>query len=216
MSSFKQGGSHGFLCGPDDFAGAAHLAQCEIYPEKRLDSAQDKEQKWRKVVKNGFKMSLRGTITRTIDPKGRLILPQNFREAIASPQDPASSAPALGLSPQSFILTTFDGCLVAFSLNDWARLEKKFKNLSNRSMRVRRLELLVMGGAEEMTPDAQGRILLTPYHREYAGLEREAVMIGMLDRFEIWNPARYRAATAPESIAGATEELAASGLDFPL
>ena len=190
--------------------------ECEICPEKRLDSDLDKGQKWRKVVKNGFKMSLRGTITRNIDPKGRLILPQNFREAITSPNDPASSAHDPSASSQSFIITTYDGCLVAFSLNDWARIEEKLSKIRNMSTRVRRLQLLLMGGAEIMTPDAQGRILLTPYHREYAGLEREAVMIGMLDRFEIWNPARYRTATAPEIIAGATEELAASGLDFPL
>ena len=192
--------------------------ECEICPEKRLDSTLDKGQKWRKVVKNGFKMSLRGTIIRNIDPKGRLILPQNFREAIASPDVSAFPARDPEDSPQSFMITTFDGCLVAFSLNDWARLEEdlNLNNMRNISTRVRHLRRLLLGGAEKMTPDTQGRILLTPYHREYAGLEREAVMIGMLDRFEIWNPARYRAATSPESIAGATEELAASGIDFPL
>ncbi len=162
-------------------------------------------------------MSLRGTISRNIDPKGRLILPQNFRDAIASPQN--SEAPCThdqAPSPQTFILTTYDQCLVAYSWSDWAELEMKFRKLPNPSERVRRLKLLVLGGAEEMTPDAQGRILLSPRHRDYAGLDREAIMVGMLDRFEIWNPARYSAATAPENIAGATEELAASGLDIPL
>ncbi|MBQ4615659.1 MAG: division/cell wall cluster transcriptional repressor MraZ [Mailhella sp.] len=159
-------------------------------------------------------MVFRGRFARSIDPKGRLLLPTDFRDGMASKtQAPSedSAAPAA-----SFVLTTYDGCLVAFSIQDWEELESKFMRIPNPSPQVRAFRRLVIGGAETHTPDASGRILLSPDHRAYAGIEREAVVLGLVDRFEIWNPAALKSSMAPDNIAGVTEELAASGIDFSL
>ena len=156
-------------------------------------------------------MVFRGRFARSIDPKGRLMLPNEFREGMAkAPADASTSAPA------SFVLTTYDGCLVAFSMEDWEELEKKFMRIPNPSPQVRAFRRLVIGGAEPHTPDSHGRILLSPDHRAYAGIEREATVLGLVDRFEIWNPAALKASMTPDNLAGVTEELAASGIDFSL
>ena len=156
-------------------------------------------------------MVFRGRFARSVDPKGRLLLPNEFREGMSkAPADASSPAPA------SFVLTTYDGCLVAFSLEDWEELEKKFMRIPNPSPQVRAFRRLVIGGAETHTPDSHGRILLSPDHRAYAGIEREATVLGLVDRFEIWNPAALKSSMAPDNLAGVTEELAASGIDFSL
>lgn len=155
-------------------------------------------------------MVFRGRFSRSIDPKGRLLLPQEFRDAMAS------SAPADSAEPASFMLTTYDGALVAFTWSDWVELEEKFMRIPNPSPKVRAFRRLVIGGAEKHTPDASGRILLSPDHRAYAALEREATVLGLVDRFEIWNPAKLKASMAADNLEGVTEELAASGIDFSL
>ena len=77
-------------------------------------------EKWQKVEKC---MVFRGRFARSVDPKGRLLLPNEFREGMAkAPANDASSA-------SSFVLTTYDGCLVAFSLEDWEELEQKFVDM---------------------------------------------------------------------------------------
>ena len=163
-------------------------------------------------------MVFRGRYPRSLDPKGRLTLPPEFRDALAS--QGAGSAAADGASSSasgaSFVLTTYDGCLVAFSWNDWVELEEKFMRIPNPSPKVRAFRRLVIGGAETHTPDAHGRILLSPDHRAYAGLDREATILGLVDRFEIWNPAALRASMSSENLEGVTEELAASGIGFSL
>ena len=167
--------------------------------------------KWQKVEKT---MIFRGRFARSLDPKGRLMLPPEFRDAMSGKAASAGggSCPA----PGTFVLTTYDGCLVAFSWHDWVELEEKFMRLPNPSPKVRAFRRLVIGGAETHTPDAHGRILLSPDHRAYAGLDREATVLGLVDRFEIWNPAALRASMSSENLEGVTEELAASGIDFSL
>ncbi len=162
-------------------------------------------------------MVFRGRYPRSLDPKGRLTLPPEFRDAItASGAGGTAADGASSSAPGAFVLTTYDGCLVAFSWNDWVELEEKFMRIPNPSPKVRAFRRLVIGGAETHTPDAHGRILLSPDHRAYAGLDREATVLGLVDRFEIWNPAALRASMSSDNLEGVTEELAASGIDFSL
>lgn len=163
-------------------------------------------------------MVFRGRFSRSIDPKGRLLLPAEFREGMAAAAASAAEQPSSASSPAqgTFVLTTYDGCLVAFSWEDWVALEAKFMRIPNPSPQVRAFRRLVIGGAETHCPDAHGRILLSPDHRAYAGIEREAVVLGMVDRFEIWNPAALKASMAADNLVGVTEELSASGIDFAL
>lgn len=145
------------------------------------------------------------------------MLPPEFRDAMASrAQGGANASDGASQAAGTFVLTTYDSCLVAFSWSDWVELEEKFMRIPNPSPKVRAFRRLVIGGAETHTPDAHGRILLSPDHRAYAGLEREATVLGLVDRFEIWNPATLRASMSSENLEGVTEELAASGIDFSL
>ena len=160
-------------------------------------------------------MVCRGRFLRNIDTKGRLILPPEIREAMASQLESGRQEEAFGaVSKDSFVLTTNDSCLVAYNLKDWMELEEKLMSIPNPSPRVRSFRRLVIGGAEVQSPDAQGRILLSPDHRAYAKLDREAQIVALRKRFEIWNPYLYQLSIAPDNIEGVSDELAASGIKF--
>ncbi len=114
------------------------------------------------------------------------------------------------------VLTTYDTCLVAFPWEDWLDLENKFARLPNPSPEVRAFRRLFLGGAEVQEADAQGRIRLSQDHREYARIEKDVVLMGLVNRFEIWNPQMLRNSLENHDISRVTEELAHSGIDFQL
>ena len=122
-------------------------------------------------------MLFRGQSYRSLDAKGRLMLPPEFRDALT-----AASADG------TFVLTTYDGCLVGYPAPLWNELEERFGRLRNSSRKIRDFRRLVLGGAEDQSFDAQGRIRLSRAHVEYAGLEHDAVVVGQGDKFEIWDP----------------------------
>ena len=119
-------------------------------------------------------MLFRGQSYRSLDAKGRLMLPPEFRDALT-----ASST---------------DG-------------------LRNSSRKIRDFRRLVLGGAEDQSFDAQGRIRLSRAHVEYAGLEHDAVVVGQGDKFEIWDQARFKALLS-QDFDDVADELAESGIDF--
>ncbi|MCH5276437.1 MAG: division/cell wall cluster transcriptional repressor MraZ [Desulfovibrionaceae bacterium] len=175
-------------------------------------------------------MYFRGRSSRSLDPKGRLMLPPEFRESLAargrasaeSGMDQAA-APALPASPEAsvagdlrFVITTYDDCLAAYPWADWVELEHKFARLRTPSPKVRAFRRLLIGGAEVQTLDAQGRVRLSQDHRDYAGLGKDVVILGLINRFELWNPERLRANMDSQRLDDVSEELAASGIDFAL
>ena len=91
------------------------------------------------------------------------MLPPEFRDALA-----AASADG------TFVLTTYDGCLVGYPGPLWNELEERFGRLRNSSRKIRDFRRLVLGGAEDQSFDAQGRIRLSRAHMEYAGLGHDA------------------------------------------
>ena len=114
------------------------------------------------------------------------------------------------------VITTYDNCLAAFSWNDWLKLEEQFSRLPNPSSKVRSFRRLFIGGAEEQIIDPQGRVRISSDHKEYAKLEKEVSILGLITRFEIWNPKLLRASIEAQSLDDVTEELSASGIDFAL
>jgi len=149
-------------------------------------------------------MLFRGRTQRSLDPKGRLMLPPEFREIVTSRS-----------AEGKLMLTTFDGCLVGFPLPDWEEFEEKLNQLKNSSQVVRNFRRLVVGGAEELQLDNQGRVRLSQAHREYAGLGKDVELVGQLEKFEIWNPGRF-ASIVEQDFNDVAEELAKSGIDIPL
>ena len=95
----------------------------------------------------------------------------------------------------------------------WNELEERFGRLRNSSRKIRDFRRLVLGGAEDQSFDAQGRIRLSRAHVEYAGLEHDAVVVGQGDKFEIWDQARFKALLS-QDFDDVADELAESGIDF--
>lgn len=130
------------------------------------------------------------------------MLPPEFREILLSRS-----------SEGRLVLTTYDGCAVAFPLPEWEDFEHKLNRLKNPLRSVRDFRRLVLGGAEEMAVDAQGRIRLSREHAAYAGIEREAVIVGQGPRFEIWSPARL-APVLEQNFDDVAAAIAETGIDF--
>ncbi len=149
-------------------------------------------------------MLFRGSIARAVDVKGRLMLPPEFREILGSRSESGS-----------FVLTTYDNCLVGYPMPDWDEFEAKLALLRTTSRKVRDFKRLVLGGAEEMAADGHGRVLLSKAHLAYAGIRREAVLVGQGRKFELWDKERF-AAVIGQNFDDLADELAESGIDFPI
>ena len=129
--------------------------------------------KWIKVDNNG-KM-FRGSSFHTIDAKGRIIIPARFREVIRINDT------------NGVVISRMDRGLVAYSREEWVRIENRILSLAEKSENMRRFRRVFIGGAFECMCDKQDRILIPPTLRQYAELEREIVLVGVLDHFEIWS-----------------------------
>lgn len=113
-----------------------------------------------------------GEFEHTLDPKGRLFIPARFREGLG----------------KNFIVTRgLDNCLFVYPPREWETLEEKLRSLPFTKGEVRAFLRFFFAGATECEPDKQGRILLPATLREYAGIEKEVVLIGVSSRVEIWS-----------------------------
>ena len=113
-----------------------------------------------------------GEYEHTIDAKGRLSMPSKLRRDMG----------------EAFIVTKgLDGCLFAFSQEEWKNFETKLKSLPLSDKNARNFVRFFLAGATECEIDKQGRFLIPGNLREAAKLEKEAVIIGVGTRLEIWN-----------------------------
>lgn len=128
--------------------------------------------KWGVFRDGGDAAVLMGEYQHNIDAKGRLILPAKLRAELG----------------EKFIATKgLDTCLFVYGREEWAILEKKLKQLPLAKPEARAFVRFFFAGAAEMECDKQGRILLPPNLREYAGLDKDVVIIGVSNRAEIWS-----------------------------
>ena len=149
-------------------------------------------------------MYFRGRSLRNPDPKGRLTLPPDFREILLSRSGEGK-----------VVLTTYDRCVVGFPLPDWEAFEEGMNRIKNPPRNVRDFRRLVIGGAEFMELDAQGRVRLSREHMQYAGIEREATLVGQGQRFEVWSPERLAPVLA-QDFDDVARAIAETGIDFGL
>ena len=161
------------------------------------------EDEWGKVGKSGeTRMYFRGRFLRSPDLKGRLALPPEFREILFSRS-----------AEGRVVLTTYDGCVVGFPLPDWEEFEHRMNRIRNAQRSVRDWRRLVLGGAEAMAVDGQGRVRLSREHMNYAGINGEATIVGQGPRFEIWAPQRL-APVLEQDFGDVAQAIAETGIHF--
>jgi len=121
-----------------------------------------------------------GEYLHSIDKKGRIIIPAKFRDTI---QDRSIE--------KLYITRGLDECLFIFGDAEWRLQESKFKSMPFTKKEVRKFKRLFFSGAVETMPDKQWRILIPDYLKEYAGIKRNVLIIGVSDRIEIWDKGKW-------------------------
>ena len=138
------------------------------------------------MVKSGEKCKamtmFRGHSFRSLDPKGRLMLPPEFREIAA-----------LSKAGPRLMLTNFDGCVVGYTLPEWEKIEEDFNRANTMVKGLRNFQRFFISGAVEVPLDKQGRLLIPPHLREYAHLSREVAVAGVGRKIEIWDRETFEA-----------------------
>ena len=122
----------------------------------------------------------RGATKITLDAKGRLAIPTRYRERITQ-----------RCAGQLVATVDRDYCLLLYPFPDWEEIERKLVRLPSLDKQARRLQRLMVGYATELEVDAHGRILLPKELREFAVLDRQAILIGQGNKFELWDEERW-------------------------
>ncbi len=117
-----------------------------------------------------------GEFQHSIDKKGRLILPSRLRDVCKEN------------SVEKFFLTRgLDKCIFMFSEEEWRAQEQKFKAMPFTKQESRNFNRMFFSGAVDIIPDRQGRFIIPDYLKSYANIRRDAVIVGVANRIEIWD-----------------------------
>ena len=140
-----------------------------------------------------------GEYNHTIDAKGRMIVPSKFREQLGN----------------EFVVTKgLDGCLFVYPNEEWHNIEEKFRNVPLTTKDARKFSRFFFAGAATCELDKQGRILVPGNLRDFAGLEKDVVLVGVASRIEIWSKAKWDGITEDED--EAMEDIAERMADLGL
>jgi len=146
---------------------------------------------WWKVVKSGGNvLDFSGKHYKSLDAKGRIIIPAPFREILSSKHS------------SKLIITNevFDKCLCAYTSDIWQQLVDRVNGLPQTSDAVKYYMRRVIGSAVESEIDRQGRMLLTPALRLDSGLNGDVVLLGLGNRIEIWDKTELEGVADPSKI----------------
>ena len=119
----------------------------------------------------------RGLSASQIDSKGRITVPVNYRTMMV---EEANSALVITIDTES-------RCLLLYPLPQWQIIEEKLEQLPSFQPGARRIQRLLIGHATELELDRHGRILIPNLLREYAELDKTAILVGQGKKIEIWN-----------------------------
>ena len=127
-----------------------------------------------------------GTHTPKLDEKGRLILPAKYRDELAD----------------GLVITRFqERCLAIWPIKAFVEVTQTVRNASSSQQQVRDYQRMLASGASDETPDKQGRVTIPPHLRAYAGLETRCVVVGAIDRVEVWNAVAWEQYSAEKESA---------------
>ncbi|MBZ0158061.1 MAG: division/cell wall cluster transcriptional repressor MraZ [Alphaproteobacteria bacterium] len=135
--------------------------------------------------------SFHGKYYYTLDPKGRIIIPAPLREIITKKYN----------NSKLYITNAaFDKCLHLYPLEEWNRLEEKIRSMPKMDTAVQYYLRRVVASAMEGEIDKQGRILIPYEHRQDAGIGSDVVIVGQLEKIEIWDRSEWDRVTDPGKI----------------
>lgn len=117
-----------------------------------------------------------------VDPKGRINIPARFRKVLV----PKPGTPII-------VTRGYDNCLAVYPLNEWETVERNLRSLPYNVGNTRLFAREMASHAEEGTLDKQGRILLNRDHREWARIDKDVLILGVITHLEIFNPEIYEA-----------------------
>jgi MraZ protein len=118
-----------------------------------------------------------GTHTPKLDEKGRIFLPAKFRD---------------GLADGLVITRGQDRCLAIWPVADFVEQTQQLRNAPSSSKQVRDYQRMLASGASDETLDKQGRLTIPPPLRTYAGLDKDVVVVGAINRVEVWDAAAWQ------------------------
>ena len=135
-----------------------------------------------------------GTYTPKLDDKGRLFLPAKFRDELA----------------EGLVVTRGqERCLYVWSMEEFAKLTERMREVPVTNKAGRDYMRMFFAGASDETPDKQGRVTIPPMLRDYASLSKDCIVIGAMNRIEIWDAAAWQAYSdqQEQSFADLSEEV---------
>ena len=128
----------------------------------------------------------------TLDAKGRFLLPAGFKKQLAEGDD------------ARFVINRgIENCLSIYPMSSWQPLAEKIDALNDFNPKVREFKRLFLNGATFVEPDSAGRILIPARLKEHADIEKEAVMMGIGEKMELWDKSKYNKlfdSTTPEQL----------------
>lgn len=119
----------------------------------------------------------RGATTINLDSKGRLAVPTRYRDLLIE-------------EAQGHMVCTIDlhhPCLLLYPLPQWEVIEQKLSRLSSMNPAERREQRLLLGHASECQMDGAGRLLIAGTLRQHAGLQKQVMLVGQFNKFELWD-----------------------------
>ncbi|WP_032091871.1 MULTISPECIES: division/cell wall cluster transcriptional repressor MraZ [Pasteurellaceae] len=142
----------------------------------------------------------RGASAVNLDSKGRMAIPTRYR-------------PEIMQHNQGRMVCTVDirqPCLLLYPLNEWESIEQKLLALSNFDPVQRSLQRVMLGYATECELDSVGRVLISGPLRQHAKLEKSIMLVGQLNKFEIWSDAEWQSQIEKDMALGASGQLSLS------
>lgn len=138
----------------------------------------------------------------SVDPKGRVMIPAPFREIIAA-----------AYSPRLYItVAAVDKCVQVYPLEEWTELLRRVRTLPRNDKNVKRFMREVIGSAVEAQFDKQGRVQLPASLRQDLGIGGDVVIVGQLERIEVWDKAMWERSIAFDETGNDTYEKSLSDL----
>ena len=142
-----------------------------------------------------------GHHTYSLDNKGRVSIPADFRDVLVERYD-----------EKLVLMKHYDKCLVAYPVEEWQKLDEKISALPASDPMVTRYLRNFYSSAKVCELDGQGRVLVPPALKAYAGLSREVVIIGLSNKMELWDLATWNKENPEDGNVDVRAAMAAYGL----